>query len=542
MAKGDSIKEGVPYKPADSTTLTTMQEQATLAIIEYVFEKRSKKLALSDFGKVTNGKITDINEVGNWRSYNDVQKIIFKKFPVKYMNNWNWINSFYKQQDLFFGLTFGGHTVTASDSTTYSHYSQSDKSGFMNYISDLVREKYGISRKDTWNPADIWLVWNYRNAKQRINAAVKGHKEIKVLNDLLREMLYKHEIVGISLKMISKKDARWEVVNLMGPDFQEVFSTTGKDSYKYQALKNYKSRPGIVLPLDIKTGYHTGMDGWKRDLAQLAQENPKLFSDGVAHSWGDLGSALVVGYDDEVYQIDIKADHTSKTGGSDLKFEPKEVSGKARLGRADKPRVLKLLGSLSGVPGAENFNHWAQYPRTLAKWEREKGTFIRMVNQIIKTSPDWPIGVNSKNADIKVSSGEDFANNVTTLFKEVENLAKEEPDVLNKKGEVVGGYEAGPGIDKPIFYSEDYYDPDVVDVKTIDWGTNYRNARLTSFRLRFNVVAKLMQVQCYYYLKKMSEKVDDPATGETRLDKWITLVMYMAQKKGAGFGPFGKIY
>ena len=165
-----------------------------------------------------------------------------------------------------------------------------------------------------------------------------------------------------------------------------------------------------------------------------------------------------------------------------------------------------------------------------------------MVNQITKTSPAWPIGVNSKNADIKVSSGVDFANNVTTLFKEVENLAKEEPDVLNKKGEVVGGYEAGPGIDKPIFYSEDYYDPDVVDVKTIDWGTNYRNARLTSFRLRFNVVAKLMQVQCYYYLKKMSEKVDDPATGETRLDKWITLVMYMAQKKGAGFGPFGKIY
>ena len=44
MAK--SIKESVPYKPADSTTLTTMQEQATLAIIEYVFEKRSTKLAL----------------------------------------------------------------------------------------------------------------------------------------------------------------------------------------------------------------------------------------------------------------------------------------------------------------------------------------------------------------------------------------------------------------------------------------------------------------------------------------------------------------
>ena len=540
----DSIKPGVSYIKANSTTLTTMQEQATLAIIEYVFEKRATKLALSDFGEVTGGKITDINESGNWRSYNDVQKIIFKKFPVKYMNNWNWINSFHKQQDLFFGLTFGGHRVTASDSTTYSHYSQSDKSGFMNYISDLVREKYGISRKDTWNPADIWLVWNYRDAKKRIDAAVKNNKEIKVLNDLLREMLYEHKIVGISLKMISKTDARWETVNLMGPDFREVFSTTGKDSYKYHASE-------ILLPLDLKTGYHTGMDGWKGDLAQLAKDNPALFKDGVAHSWGDLGSALKVGYADEVYQIEIKADHTSgsQRGHANLKFEPKEKGGASRLGRADKPRVLKLLGSLSGAPGAENFNHWEQYPRTLARWERDKGTFIHMVNQIMKKSDAWPIGVNSKNVDVneKVTSGEDFANNVTTLFKEVENLASVEPIVLNKKKQPVGGYEAGPGIDKSyaqkLLPSVGYYDPKKVDVKVIDWGTNYRNAKVTSDRLRFNVVAKLMQVQCYYYLKKMSEKVPDRAMpNETRLDKWVTLIMYMAQKKGKGFGPFGKIY
>ena len=30
--------------------------------------------------------------------------------------------------------------------------------GFMKYISDLVKNKFGISKKDSWDPADIWCI------------------------------------------------------------------------------------------------------------------------------------------------------------------------------------------------------------------------------------------------------------------------------------------------------------------------------------------------------------------------------------------------
>ena len=36
------------------------------------------------------------------------------------------------------------------------HYSR--EGGFMDYISKFVKEKYQISKKDSWNPADIWLI------------------------------------------------------------------------------------------------------------------------------------------------------------------------------------------------------------------------------------------------------------------------------------------------------------------------------------------------------------------------------------------------
>ena len=59
-------------------------------------------------------------------------------------------------------------------------------------------------------------------------------------------------------------------------------------------------------------------------------------------------------------------------------------------------------------------------------------------------------------------------------------------------------------------------------------------------RLRYNIVSKLMQVHILWVLKHLSKK---KYTKEiSALDVWVTYVCFMAQKKGSGFGPFGKIY
>ena len=514
----DSINPDVPYKAANSTTLTTMQEQATLALIEYIFEEHKQELKLNEFGIVKRNKVVDID----WKNLNQVQKVIFDKFPVKHMNKWEWMNSFYKQQALFMGQHFGGHTVKASSGgAKYSHYSQSDKSGFMQYITKKVKTKYGISKKDTWNPADIWLVWDINKAKSEIDEALDESDDIKTLNDLLRRKLYDHDIVGISLKMVGTK-AKWETVNLMGADFTQVMPTTGKAAYKYGVSK-------ISLPLDLKAGYKMDMSAqWKSDLAKLANSRPDLFSDGEAQSWRDLGSSVTISENgDDKYALEIKSDHTSKAGGTDLKFEPKEIGGKARLGRiSDKPKVLKLIADLSGDPAGANFNHWRQYPRTLEAWNSHKGRFEGMVNQIMKKSNVWPI------ESTGVKNGKEFVDNVTHLFTETRNLALENPYILNNEK----GFEFGPGIDVPDIATDDYFDPSEVKVATIDWGTEYRKAKVSSDRLRFNVVSKLMEVQCYYLLKKLSER--EYVKGVSNLEVWVTLIAYMAQKKGAQLWSF----
>ena len=41
-------------------------------------------------------------------------------------------------------------------------FDRDDKNGFMNYITNLVKAKFGIAKKDAWNPADIWLIKSNR--------------------------------------------------------------------------------------------------------------------------------------------------------------------------------------------------------------------------------------------------------------------------------------------------------------------------------------------------------------------------------------------
>ena len=111
---------------------------------------------------------------------------------------------------------------------------------------------------------------------------------------------------------------------------------------------------------------------------------------------------------------------------------------------------------------------------------------------------DWPI------ESTGVKSGKEFVDNVTHLFTEVRNLALQNPFILNPGAEVGIGFEFGPGIDVPDISDGSYFDPSEVKVATKNWCSDYKKAKLSSDRLRFNVVSKLMEVQCYYFLKKLS--------------------------------------
>ena len=122
--------------------------------------------------------------------------------------NEEWENTFFQQQLV---------TYKEVGRTRYGHYSRDG--GFMDYITDICKNKYGISKKDTWNPADIWLVSDLDKVKNTLKTKVLDDvTSLEEFNAILRDMFHERKIVGISLKKMSGKTARWELVNLENMD------------------------------------------------------------------------------------------------------------------------------------------------------------------------------------------------------------------------------------------------------------------------------------------------------------------------------------
>ena len=94
---------------------------------------------------------------------------------------------------------------------------------FMDFITNFVTKapRRWYSKKDSWNPADIWLIKNdtvLNVYKKRIEES----QSIKEVNDILRHAFDKNRIVGISLKKSNAKykkgkldgELKYEKVNL----------------------------------------------------------------------------------------------------------------------------------------------------------------------------------------------------------------------------------------------------------------------------------------------------------------------------------------
>ena len=122
--------------------------------------------------------------------------------------NEEWESTFFQQQ-----LT----TYREVGNTRYGHYSRDG--GFMDYITSICKQKYGIAKKDTWNPADIWLVSDLNKVKNTLKEKVLDDvTSLEEFNAILRDMFHERRIVGISLKKMSGRTAKWEPVNLENMD------------------------------------------------------------------------------------------------------------------------------------------------------------------------------------------------------------------------------------------------------------------------------------------------------------------------------------
>ena len=122
-------------------------------------------------------------------------------------------------------------------------FDRDDKNGFMNYITNLVKAKFGIAKKDAWNPADIWLIKSTGGMvpsefRQQINEAMNGDKggatqTLEELNVIMRAMFNKNQLVGISLKKVSGSQAKYEKINADEKFFKKLENQTGEYSYTF---------------------------------------------------------------------------------------------------------------------------------------------------------------------------------------------------------------------------------------------------------------------------------------------------------------------
>lgn len=238
--------------------------------------------------------------------------------------NKQWIDNYYAQQktflDEFSGIKFTEFTRDG---------------GFMDFISKLVSQKFKIAKKDSWDPADIWCVNNEKKVIkdiQKIMDAKNGITSITELNTMMRTLYKKRQLVGISLKLISGKEAKYEEVNI--------------DEKLFPDVKNYNFN---VKTIKCFLGLKEGSKFETQDARVVVEtmENGKK----------------------QYFDFQIKPNTTSEH--ANLKFEP-TASGasKARLGKTPLDKLAKLLKTY----GVKFVNSYKNYPMDLAQFKDK--TFV----------------------------------------------------------------------------------------------------------------------------------------------------------------------
>ena len=325
-------------KAPDAKT-TEMQEKGSKYVFEYVLEnKKSGYTNLQAFK--SDQKMVD----GLKKIYPDVDD--------------DWFDVFYKQHKVILDK-FAGSQITKFD--------HSGKGSFMNKITEIINKNFGIAKKDNWNPADIWGVrGSSKDVIIKVEEAVYGSRDsqtIQQLNSLMRGMYKSKELVGISLKKTSGKEAKWEEYNIEALTLNEI------NDYKYNEINIIYNLKATAATQALDTA------------VQLRQ------SGGGAE-----------------YNFQITSNDTSRDS-QNLKFESKAIgSAKARGGKAQIKAVEALLDD-NGVGGYKNRHQ--NYPKNIEEFGQSKKHYENMFNNIrTKVTTDCKDGDEFVEVIVKIFVGE----------------------------------------------------------------------------------------------------------------------------------------
>ena len=298
VANGKSKPIGIKFTTKEfSTAKTAEQERGSAYIFRRVLNDNKKYKSWDDI-------------VADKTTFTKLVKIFGGDVPF------DWLISYFAQQKVL---------MNQVQPVRISEFNRDG--GFMDFVSKLISKKFGIKKKDNWDPADIWIINGDQEMYIRqIKESMEGpHQTIGELNGILRTMFKKKQVMGISLKKTGKV-AFYEEVNLDGliPDTK---------SYNYDVPMT-----DLIAFFDIeaKTGMFT--------------QDVKIKVDSIK--------------DNKTFSFQIKANSSNSRTGSNLKFEPTmKGASSARLGKAPVDDVCEILKEIKSTADFEN--RYQNYPGTL---------------------------------------------------------------------------------------------------------------------------------------------------------------------------------
>ena len=157
-------------------------------------------------------------------------------------------------------------------------YNWSRDDGIMPFVEAVALKKCGVGTKDSWNPADIYCVKKTKETAIRKQLTKIGNMKIEprarldLLNDYMRQLFKKKELIGISLKKLKKGKASLEETNV----------TKQKPLTDIKIVSN-----SILFNLDLNSDdeFQTGELAFKLNIkGDIVNVQVRAFSGGVRES------------------------------------------------------------------------------------------------------------------------------------------------------------------------------------------------------------------------------------------------------------------
>jgi len=345
-----------------------------------------------------------LSEGNSWASWDK----LFKDPEVKkvlgdiwknYGDDWEesgaeWAQNFWIQQKALVKKLASMPGCCQFDNYTHSNeYTLPGMSGdsFMDWISNRVG-KMGVTGKDNWNPADIWLIQSSREsaARETIQDILDNSDPVDMkrdkVNSYMRGLFQRKEIFGISLKKVTKGEAKVVFFNHHEDFFTKNW--TGKGAYSGgtdNVIMSYESAL-------CKCGKTKEKGKWTMETQDM------IFN--VKDTGGDL------------YRFQIKGNNSTEFSG--LKYEPTAVGhGEARLGKATVELVIDNLRKHK--VGGEFSKDKTSYPYTADEFLANKGsspgkTWLQMIGCLFSNGVDMGSASNKQEAYDNILAVFDEAN------------------------------------------------------------------------------------------------------------------------------------